>query len=78
MGILQIGFAIAFSSYKDHFTKGKPNKLYKTLVASVDEINGQPILHHPYTIVCHPYITLKIKHLHNDMCQRKRFGNFLF
>jgi len=27
--------------------------------------------HHPYTIVCHPYITIKINNLHNDIWQIK-------
>jgi hypothetical protein len=41
-------------------------KLHKIVVANVDEVNGQQVLHHPYTIVCHPYITIKINNLHND------------
>ncbi len=47
-------------------------KLHKTLVPSVDEINGQQILHHLYTIVCNPYIAIKINNLHNDTCQMKK------
>ncbi len=35
----------------------------------MDEVNGQQILHHPYTIICHSYITIKIKSLQNDMWQ---------
>jgi hypothetical protein len=31
------------------------DKLHKTLVASVNEVNGQPIFNHPYTIVCHEH-----------------------
>jgi hypothetical protein len=27
--------------------------------------------HHPYIIVCHPYITIKISNLHIDMWQMK-------
>ncbi len=47
------------------------NKLHKTLVANVDEINGQQNTHHAYTIVCHPYITIKSSNLHNDTWQMK-------
>jgi len=46
--------------------------LHKTVVANVDEVNGQQILHHPYTIVCHPYITMKISNLHNDTRKMKK------
>jgi hypothetical protein len=49
------------------------NKLHQTIVANVNEVNGQQILHHPYTIVCHPYITIKINNLHNDTWKVKRF-----
>jgi hypothetical protein len=31
------------------------NKLHKTLFASVNEVNGQPIFNHPYIIVCHEH-----------------------
>jgi hypothetical protein len=48
------------------------NKLHKTLVASVDEINGQQILHHPYIIVCHMYITIKTNNLNNDTWLMKK------
>jgi hypothetical protein len=54
------------------------NKFHKTLVASVDEINGQQIFNHPYIIVCHPYVTIKIKNLHNDMWQLKKVFKFCF
>ncbi len=47
------------------------NKLHKTLVASVDEINGHKTLHHLYIIVCHMYITKKISNLHSDTWQMK-------
>jgi len=47
-------------------------KLHKTLVASVDEINGQQILHHLYTIICHSYIIVQINNLHNDTWQMKK------
>jgi hypothetical protein len=46
------------------------------LVASVDKINNQLILCHP--IVCHPYITIKINNLHNDMWKMKKvWENFV-
>jgi len=48
------------------------NKLHKTLVTNVDEVNGQQIFHHPYAIVCHLYITIKINNLHNDMWKMKK------
>jgi hypothetical protein len=35
--------------------------LHKTLVANVDEVNGQQIFHCLYIIICHLYITIKIK-----------------
>jgi hypothetical protein len=35
------------------------NKLDKTLVASVVEVNDQRILHHLYIIICHLYITVE-------------------
>jgi hypothetical protein len=57
---------------------GTLDKLHKTLVVSVDEINSQSIFHHSYTIVCHPYITIKIIDLHNDICQMKNVWNFVF
>ncbi len=52
------------------------NKLHKTLVASVNEVNGQQILHHPYSIVCHLYITIEISNLHNATWQLKKVWNF--
>ncbi len=54
------------------------NKLLYTLVASVDEVNGQQILHHLYIIVYHPYITIKISNLHNEMWQLKKVFKKLF
>ncbi len=56
------------------------NKLHKTLVTNVNEINGQPIFQ-PYTIVCHPYIIIKINNLHNNMhskVQMKEAWEILF
>jgi hypothetical protein len=53
-------------------------KLHKTLIAGVDEINDQPILHHLYTIICHMYITTKINNLNDDMCQMKKVWEILF
>jgi hypothetical protein len=48
------------------------HKLDKTLVANVDEVNDQPILHHLYIIICHLYITIKINNLDDDMWQMKK------
>jgi hypothetical protein len=47
------------------------------LIAHVDEINNQLILHHPYIIVCHTYNTIKINNLHNDVANEKGLGNFV-
>jgi hypothetical protein len=51
------------------------NKLHKTLVASLGEINNQPIFHHSYIIVCHLYITIKNNNLHIDTQQMKKSWN---
>ncbi len=50
------------------------NKLHETLVAMVNKI-----FHHPYIIICHMYITIKINNLHiNDMWQMKKvWENFV-
>jgi hypothetical protein len=42
----------------------------------VDE-NNQLILHHPYIIICHTYITIKINNLHNGVANEIGFGNFV-
>ncbi len=47
-------------------------QLHKTLVANVDEINGQKVFHHLYTIVCDMYSNIKINNLHNDTWQVKK------
>jgi hypothetical protein len=47
-----------------------------TLIANVNEVNSQPILDHPYTIICHLYNTMKINNLHN-MWQLKKVWKFL-
>jgi hypothetical protein len=47
------------------------HKLDKTLVASVDEVNDQPLLHYLYIIICHLYIIVKINNLHDDMANEK-------
>jgi hypothetical protein len=56
----------------------KDTKLHKTLVATMDEINGQPTFHHLYMIVCHMYITMKIDNLHNDVAKEKGLRNICF
>jgi hypothetical protein len=43
------------------------DKLHKTLVANVDEVNGQQNISPSDTIICHSYITIQINNLHNDM-----------
>jgi hypothetical protein len=58
-------------------TKLDGTKLHKTLIAHVDEINNQLILHHPYIIICNTYITIKINNLHNDLANGKGLGYFV-
>ncbi len=68
----QLPFATTFQLQKKIITKNclvALNKLHQTLVAGVDEVNSQQILHHSYIIVCHLYITIKINNLYNDMWQ---------
>jgi len=58
----QLSFKIIFLFQMTFATKNYLiilNKLHKTLVANVNEINGQVILYHPYTIICHMYISTK-------------------
>ncbi len=43
----------------------------------MDEINNQLILHHPYIIICHAFITIKINNLHNDATNEKGLKNFV-
>jgi hypothetical protein len=49
--------------------------LHKTVVANVDEVSSQQMLHHLYTIVC--YVNMKINNLHNHMWHMKKVLIFL-
>jgi hypothetical protein len=42
------------------------------LVPNANEVHGQQIFHHLYTIICHLYITIKLSNLNNDMWQLKK------
>jgi len=53
---------ICYPIAKDIVTKNHLialNKLHKTLITNVHEVNGQLILHHLYIIAYNLYITLK-------------------